>query len=78
MKYKYTTRLILVSAMLLAQTVNFSVKASPLHAEEWCGKAKNRREGCPLVQVKDDGGYVPPNHGGPDSRNGTGTRYARS
>ncbi|MEH1828234.1 MAG: hypothetical protein V7L22_23355 [Nostoc sp.] len=38
------------------------------------GCRDNRVENC-LVAAKDDGGYVPPNHDGPDSRNGTGTRY---
>ncbi|MEH1777059.1 hypothetical protein [Nostoc sp.] len=39
------------------------------------GCRDNRVENC-LVAAKDDGGYVPPNHGGPDSQppHGTGTR----
>ncbi|MEH2393719.1 MAG: hypothetical protein V7K21_19330 [Nostoc sp.] len=70
MKYKYITTSILVSAMLLTETVLFCVNALPLHAQQWCGKANSRREGCPVVQVKDDGGYVPPNYGGSDSSHG--------
>ncbi|MEH2034028.1 MAG: hypothetical protein V7K67_31220 [Nostoc sp.] len=37
------------------------------------GCRDNRVENC--VAAKDDGGYVPPNNGSPDSQNGTGTRY---
>lgn len=37
------------------------------------GCRDNRVESC--VAAKDDGGYVPPDHDGPDTTNGSGTRY---
>ncbi|MEH1821501.1 MAG: hypothetical protein V7L31_20880 [Nostoc sp.] len=41
------------------------------------GGCRDHRNDClvSIVAAKDDGGYVPPNHGGPDTTNGSGTRY---
>ncbi len=64
---KYTHIGIVVYTVAIVGLVKFSELA---HRG---GCRDNRVESC--VVAKDDGGTYPPNHGRPDSRNRTGTRY---